>query len=251
VPTTAQARSWLDRWDRQQEFHIPDREERFTVIGDVLASVLERPDPLIVDLGAGPGSLAVRLLDRVPTSTVVAIDADPLLLGLARAAYGDRAQLRIVDHDLREHGWVAALDLPRPADAIVSTTALHWLTRDQLAAVYCAARTLLRPGGVFVDGDHLTDGSPALYQLGRDIAARRAARIPPAEREDWASWWDAAAVAPELAELTSLRGNRPLDHSVPDVPTLADHIDLLRTAGFGEVGTVWQHGDNRVLVALR
>ena len=76
MPTTemtrAQARHWLDRWDRQQEGYIPDREERFAVIVDVVAAASDRPDPLVVDLGAGPGSLSVRLLDRLPRATVAA-----------------------------------------------------------------------------------------------------------------------------------------------------------------------------------
>ena len=55
----------------------------------------------MLDLGCGPGSLAVRLLDRMPAARVVAIDTDPLLLALGRAAYGGRSGLRFVDQDLR------------------------------------------------------------------------------------------------------------------------------------------------------
>lgn len=253
MPTTTQARNWMDRWDRQQEFYIADREERFAVIADVVAAVAGRPDPLILDLGAGPGSLSVRLLDRLPTASVVAVDADPLLLGLAGAAYGDRAGLRIASHDLRTTGWAAALALPRPADAVVSTTALHWLTRPQLAAVYRDCAALLRAGGALVNGDHLAEaaGRPRLTQLTRQIAEARAARVGVNPSEDWESWWQAVGSAPELAELVSERGARPIEHSVPNVPTLDDHILLLQQAGFAEVGPVWQHGDDRVLVALR
>src|SRR6201999_4068540 len=142
MPTTAQARQWLDRWDRQQEFYIADREERFAVIRGVVVAAARRPDPLVIDLGAGPGSLSVRLLERIPHAQVVAVDADRTLLGLARAAYGERPGLRLVEHDLRDGAWVTALDLDRPADAIVSTTALHWLTEPQLGAVYRAAAGL-------------------------------------------------------------------------------------------------------------
>ena len=37
---------------------------------------------------------------------------------------------------------------------------------------------------------------------------------------------------------------------VEDVPTYGEHVDLLRAAGFAEVGTIWQSGDDRVLVAV-
>lgn len=255
MPTTTTARAWLDRWDRQQEYYIADRDERFDVIADVVAHVTGRPDPLVVDLGCGPGSLAVRLLDRLPGATVVGVDADPLLLGLAHAAYGDHARLRFVDADLRQTGWVDALDLPGPVDAVVSTTALHWLTRPELDAVYRATAAIVRPGGVFVDGDHQHVGDTRVAAVEQAVAVGRAARVHAAAgeapTEDWEQWWQAVGVDPDLATLVGERGARPIDHTVPDVPTLADHETALRTAGFMSTGTVWQHGDDRVLVALR
>lgn len=253
LPSVEVARHWLDRWDRQQEFYLADREERFVVVGDVVAAACGRPDPLVVDLGSGPGSTSVRVLDRFPDATVVAVDADPLLLGLARAAYGDRRRLRFVDHDLRDAGWADALGLDRRPDAVVSTTALHWLTREELGRVYDACGRLLGPGGVLVDGDHFADGptAPGLTALTERIGAERARRVGLGRTEDWADWWASVDAAPELAELTAGRDVRPIDHSVPEPPSLADHVQLLLAAGFTEAGTVWQHGDDRVLVALR
>ena len=59
------ARDWIERWDRQQEESLPDREDRFTALIDAVEEGTGRPDPLVLDLGCGPGSLAVRLLDRL------------------------------------------------------------------------------------------------------------------------------------------------------------------------------------------
>jgi len=251
MPTMQDARRWLERWDRQQEYYIVDREERFAVMADVVTGAVQRPDPLIVDLGAGPGSLSVRLLDRIPHATVVAVDADPLLLGLARAAYGDRPGLRIVDHDLRKPDWVDALALPRRPNAFVSTTALHWLTRAQLADVYRGCGAIAAPGAVLVNGDHMYDPSKTrLHALAQHVSRQRAARVGLDASEDWDSWWKAVGEAPELADLRAARGVRPIQHSTPDSPSADEHAELLRAAGFAEVGTVWQHGDDRVLVAL-
>lgn len=252
MPTQAAARHWLARWDRQQEFYLADREERFAVIADVVAATAGRPDPLVLDLGAGPGSLSVRLLERLPAATVVAVDADPLLLGLARAAYDGLHGLRLVERDLRVAGWVDELALPRPADAIVSTTALHWLTEPELAELYRTCAGLVRPGGVVVDGDHLDEGvdRPALRSLARAVHAARAERAGTRGTEDWSAWWDAVARAPELADITH-DASRPLDHSVSASATVDDHLRLLRAAGFAEAGTVWQSGHDRVVVAIR
>ena len=108
------AEQWIDRWDAQQEWYMPDREERFTVLIDAVEAGVGRDDPLVLDLGCGPGSLAARLLDRLPAARVVAIDTDPLLLALGGAAYAGRAGLRFVDQDLRKPGWAPALGLDRP-----------------------------------------------------------------------------------------------------------------------------------------
>jgi trans-aconitate methyltransferase len=86
----------------------------------------------------------VRLLDRFPAAAVVGVDADPLLLGLARSAYFDRSGLRIVGRDLRVDDWVTAVG-EGGFDAVVSTTALHWLTPTELTAVYALALSCCVP----------------------------------------------------------------------------------------------------------
>src|ERR1700678_1337729 len=83
----AAARDWIERWDRQQEVYMPDREDRFTALIDAVEAGTGRPDPLVLDLGCGPGSLAVRLLDRLPGATVIGLDADPGKLALGAAAH--------------------------------------------------------------------------------------------------------------------------------------------------------------------
>src|SRR4029077_611027 len=88
--------NWLARWDAQQQRHNPDREERFTAMVDAVAA-FAGPDPRVLDLGCGPGSLSARVLDRVPGASVVAIDADPVLLAIGRGALGTRKRLEFVD----------------------------------------------------------------------------------------------------------------------------------------------------------
>jgi len=148
------AQDWINRWDRQQEESLPDREDRFTALIDAVEEGTERRDPLVLDLGCGPGSLAVRLLDRLPRATVIGIDADPVSLTLGQAAYSGRPGLRFLDLDLRVPGWSGRLGLDRLADAAVSTTALHWLREPDLRAMYAELAAVLRPGGLLLNGDH-------------------------------------------------------------------------------------------------
>ncbi|EST35539.1 class I SAM-dependent methyltransferase [Streptomyces roseochromogenus] len=115
--------------------------------------------------------------------------------------------------------------LDRPLDAAVSTTALHYLTPDSLRRAYRQLAGLLRPGGVLVNGDHLPQDEAGLAGISAHIGRRRAERQRVFAHEDWSSWRTAVAEDPELA-------------------------DLLRQAGFGSAGAVWQYGDSYVVVGI-
>jgi len=47
------------------------------VLVDAVEAGTGRDDPLVLDLGCGPGSFGVRLPGRMPAARVVAIDTDP------------------------------------------------------------------------------------------------------------------------------------------------------------------------------
>ncbi len=253
---TQAARAWIERWDIQQETYLPDREERFTALIDAVEECAGRPDPLVLDLGCGPGSLAVRLLRRMPQATVVAVDVDPVLLALARAAWADLPGLRFAEVDLRVPGWTAGLRLHRQPDAAVSTTALHWLTEPALAALYAEVAGALRPGGLILDGDHMTEEEavvPTLARLGRALIEREEQRrFPGGLGESWAGWWTAVAADPVLAPLAAARERLWPDavhHGSPS-GRLSVQVGALRAAGCVEVGTLWQRGENRLLCGV-
>ncbi|MFF8029436.1 class I SAM-dependent methyltransferase [Streptomyces sp. NPDC007896] len=249
----ATAEKWVERWELQQQRYAVDREDRFTVIADVVEHITAgRTDrPLVVDLGCGPGSLAARLARRLPHADIVAVDRDPLLLELARTHRADAA--RYVDTVIGEDGWTYALGLDRPLDAAVSTTALHYLSPDALGRVYRQLAVLLRPGGVFVNGDHLPQDDTLLAEVAACVGRRRAERQRALAREDWVSWWAAVAEDPELADLLAERRIwQPAAGADSAVRlSLFAHVRLLRQAGFGRAGAVWQYGDSCVVVAIR
>jgi SAM-dependent methyltransferase len=255
----AAARDWIARWDRQQEVYLPDREERFAALIDAVEAGAGRPDPLVIDLGCGPGSLAARLLARIPAATVIAVDADPVTLSLGRAAHAGAPGLRFLDIDLRAPGWAAGLGVePGQVDAVMSTTALHWLTAAELGELYRVLASLLRPGGLFLDGDHLRldeTRNPALARLDRALEEAEGRRRFPGghagRAEDWRQWWQAAAADPALADAAAERERRTVHHHGPEGALLAVHTGALRAAGFAEIGTLWQRGSNRLLAAVR
>ncbi|MFI6041577.1 class I SAM-dependent methyltransferase [Nocardia sp. NPDC051321] len=243
--TPTRARTWIDRWDRQQEGYLPDREIMFAVIADAVAANTDRPDPLVLDVACGPGSLGARIRERLPRARVIGIDADPVLLELARTAYG----FDLVDRNLADPAWTA--DLPaEPIDAIVSTTALHWLGADQLAALYAQSAELLRPGGIFLNGDDMVTATTDIDQLHAAMGARQLEREGVGDREGWVEWWSAITAEPELATAVAERDNRRWEHPDDHGVTYEQHLKFLRAAGFRTAEPIWQYGRRRIIAAV-
>ncbi len=247
--------SWYARWEAQQNRYMPLREERFAVIVEALGAICGE-EFHAVDLGCGPGSLAQRILAAHPGARVTAVDMDPVLLEIGRRALGDDgARLRFVDADLRG-AWDRSLTLP--LDAAVSTTALHWLRGDAITALYGRLGTLIRPGGVFLNGDHLAfdEDEPRIGGAVRTLRDRHAEDEEPGgdapQGETWDDWWAAVEQDPGLAALVAERSRRHHDHPDHDHQSgYAFHRGALVDAGFAEVDTLWQRLTDRVLVAVR
>jgi trans-aconitate methyltransferase len=245
---------WLARWDAQQTGYLPHREARFEAMLDVLAELL--PERFVaVDLASGPGSLSHRLLRRFPQARCVAVDLDPVLVEIGRhnvAELGDR--LRFVEADISRPD-LAELLGEEQVDAVLSSTALHWLPSAALAGVYARMARLIRPGGVLLNADNIPFGRErGVFQ--RLAEARRARHAVAAFGEDmasgWREFWAAAAAEPALAAAAEERERRfaAIDRDHPE-SVLEFHLAALRDAGFGEVDVVWQEFDDRIVAAVR
>jgi SAM-dependent methyltransferase len=239
----------LGRWDEQQAAYVAHRENRFAVMLDVLRH-LDREKPRVLDLACGPGAIAHRVLAAFPSARVTAVDYDPILLAVARGVLGDRA--RVVDADLVDPAWTSALGTDR-FDAVLSSTALHWLSPGQLLAVYRDAAALLPPGGILLNADHLRfdDRSPTLRDVSARHDAQTQAQAQAAGALDYDGWYAEAAREPSLAALGPERARRFADRPPQPLAPLEFHLAALRTAGFAEVATVWQYLDDYVVFARR
>lgn len=251
---TGSARALVERWEEQQAAYITRREERFAVVLDIVAAAVPE-DGLVLDLACGPGSISTRVLERFPRVRCVSVDRDPALLLLAERAAsesGTAHRIRFVDVDLAEPRWPEALDGNRP-DAVLTSTALHWLPAPALVELYSALGRLLPAEGVFVNADHLrADTGRRLFTAlaaADDAATQRAAWARGADT--WEQWFARLSADPTYQVAMAERARRFAGRSVNHDLSAAFHLEALRAAGFAEVGTVWQHLDDYVLLARR
>lgn len=252
------ARDLSRRWDAQQTGYIRHRAERFATIARVVAAIaadVERPR--VLDLAGGTGSLGRAVLEAVPNAQVVVADKDPALVAIAHDIADADERLEVAELDLAAEGWWRhPLIAAAPFDAVVSSTALHWLQPSTLVEVYGRLADLVRPGGIVLNGDHLSYDEHAEPTL-RAIAAADDERVQretfSGDVDTWDQWWDAVAAHPRYAAAIARREGVWGDaiRVAPPKVSLEFHLSALRSAGFAETGTVWRYLDDLVLYAVR
>ena len=114
----------------------------FTRVAGELAELA--PRALVLEVGSGPGRLAVRLGELAPEIRVTGVDISPDMVELANAL---AARSGVADRVTFQLGDVTTLPFPDSSfDVVVSTFSFHhWPDRTRgLAEIY----RVLRPGGV-------------------------------------------------------------------------------------------------------
>jgi tRNA (cmo5U34)-methyltransferase len=133
---------------------IPHRVEGEAVLLELLP-----PHPMrVLDLGSGAGRLLALVKSARPRAEVVALDFSPTMLAELHKLFGNDSAVTIVAHDF---------DRPLPAmgrfDAVVSSFAIHHVTHERKRAIYEEIFSILAPGGVFCNFEHVASPTRALH----------------------------------------------------------------------------------------
>ncbi|MDQ4072084.1 MAG: class I SAM-dependent methyltransferase [Actinomycetota bacterium] len=124
----------------------------------LLEWIPERVDRFL-DLGTGNGRMIDLVLGVRPASRAVGLDFSAVMIDHARRRFADDGRVEIREHDLDE-----PLPLLGPFDAVVSGLAIHHCPDERKRDVYAEAYGLLRPGGVFLNLDHVASPTLRLHE---------------------------------------------------------------------------------------
>jgi SAM-dependent methyltransferase len=242
---------WASRWDHFQECYVPQREAQVAHMLDH-AEQWCRARPLrALDLCSGPGTIADRLLGRLPDAHVVALDGDAWLLELGRRSTSGVSAW--IEADVREAGWSAAIPTGS-LHAVFAMTALHWLDHETLARVYVEVARLLLPDGLLLNADLIPagDAGSTIGALGRERLFRWHAEQTRAEGGiDWGTFWSDAHAEPAFTDLLEQRDRRLGMRPGVRAMSAAGHVRALRSAGFRDAAEIWRRDAAAILAAVR
>jgi SAM-dependent methyltransferase len=200
---------------------------------DLLAEI-HQPDFLVVDLGGGSGRLAQRVLERFDKAQAIVIDQSEAFLEIAArrlSSFGGRGKTHVAR---LQDDWPQALN--RPANAVISMSAIHHLEPSEKQALYRKICSALAPGGMLLNGDEVRPESEPDYlpELKRWAAHMHriidAGQIPDAMTQALLKWEDRNVH----------RFDVPRTSGDDIHETIAAQLDYLLQAGFAQADSPWQ-----------
>ncbi len=213
-------------WDAATYDRVADPQEAWA------REVLERsgigPGDVVLDAGCGSGRITRLLLER--GARVLAVDADPAMVAVARRALPPGVDVRRQD--------LLDLTVPEPVDVVFSNAVFHWITdHDRL---FARLRAALRPGGRLVAqcGGH-GNIARVLEVVGERPGTWRYATAPDTEAKLRAAGFAEARAwlepkPTEVADMATYLATVVL-HGAPDARATAeraaprlDHLDYVR-----------------------
>ncbi len=151
--------------ERRRLIHCFD--EFYGTVGELVARYC--PDsPRVLDLGAGTGILSAAGLHLLDASADMLEQAAKRLAGLQ-----PRMLVQPLEADLP----------PGPFDAVVSALAIHHLDDAGKRGLYSRILSALAPGGIFLNAEQVSGGSPRLQNLFESVHIDRARALGSSDAE--------------------------------------------------------------------
>jgi tRNA (cmo5U34)-methyltransferase len=146
----------MSRW-------IPDYEYANRLLVDVVGTIAPR-NAKLVDLGAGTGRVTRLLLEQLPEAEAILVDVSPNMLAEAKRQLSTLPQkCAFLVHDIFDSTQSFESE---SIDCVVSAFAIsHGQGEDVYEGLYSRIRRWLRPGGIFVNYDHVLGATLPITSL--------------------------------------------------------------------------------------
>jgi len=211
------ADDWLNpdfarKWDAGAEVGNPTRALQLDLVTSLVATEY-RPGSTILDLGAGSGQVEAMLLAARPDARIVAVDASPAMLAIAKKRLAHASgNVTFVEGDFAEPERIALPQSDYGIALLIQT--LHHVPHDRKARALAMLARTLSAGGLLILVDRLSLEDAAL----RSVHGSMWEWLE--RRSTIKSGWSAADLFRRIA------GKQ--DHT----EDLEAHLALLREAGF-------------------
>jgi ubiquinone/menaquinone biosynthesis C-methylase UbiE len=230
-------------WKVWQDRDVADRftgTERGGILGaDAQMSTMRRLIALVpsenltvLDLGCGDGILLETVMRSFPVARAVALDGSPAMLEKAEVRFEGLGLfsnlVEFVEADFDSPEWLRKLPVSA-FDVVVSGFAIHHSEDDRKRALYEELFELLKPGGLFVNIEHVASAS----SIGEELFQRACADTVADYRLSLGIETNEETVYEEIRSHPDKAANR--------LTLVETQCGWLREIGFRDVDCFWKH----------
>lgn len=120
------------------EYYHNNSSLQFGLANDILEAISFQGNETLLDIGCGDGKITASLAGRLPSGSVIGLDASEEMIAFAKSNFS-KPNLNFVVNDARSLVWKDHFDW------IVSFSCLHWVRPQE--EVFAAIKKALKPGG--------------------------------------------------------------------------------------------------------
>lgn len=136
---------------------------------DILLRIIRKAQPNLdnfLDLGCGDGILGRSILSQYPNARGVFLDLSETMVMAAQEKVNlSSDQISFILQDFSHKDWVKLIENHAPFDVIVSGFSIHHQPDDRKKELYEEIFDLLKPGGIFLNLEHIASTTPWGEQL--------------------------------------------------------------------------------------
>jgi len=159
---TWQSKEAADHYSEIADIVIPNRREILSIIARV-ATMFSSNSPRILDIGCGYGDVTAEVLRYAPNASIFMVDFSEEMIQRSMKRFKENKNIQILRHDLN-NGLPGEFQ-PKEFDAVVSCFALHHVDFEHRVPLYSQIHQVLKPDGIFVNGDRFREDSPSLHNM--------------------------------------------------------------------------------------
>lgn len=137
---------------------IPLASEQISLMLKIINLALPKVETFL-DLGCGDGVLGRAILAQYPEAKAVFLDFSEPMLAAAKSKLENSQNAEFISQDFGVKDWVNSVNNLGEFDLIVSGFAIHHQTDERKKEIYQEIYSLLKPGGLFLNLEHIQSPS--------------------------------------------------------------------------------------------
>ncbi|WP_017348480.1 class I SAM-dependent methyltransferase [Pantoea sp. A4] len=148
-----------EKYDTLRKQLIPSFDLLYQSAVNTLLMSVNRPDPRIIDLGAGTGLLSFLIKEKLPQARITLADRSEAMLAEAQKRFHGVADIDFVRFDLQQP------QLHGEYDVVVSGLAIHHLSHEGKRKLFGEIQAALAPQGVFINVEQVSAPNDVIEKM--------------------------------------------------------------------------------------